>query len=38
MDTKGAFTIAEFCRWAGISRSKFYLEAKAGRIPLLKLG
>ena len=35
---KGALTVDEFCSWAGIGRSKFYNEVKAGRIRVRKIG
>jgi excisionase family DNA binding protein len=35
---KGAFTIAGFCDWASISRSKVYDEISAGRIRIRKVG
>lgn len=36
--SKLAFTVTEFCAACSISRSTFYLEAKAGRISVLKAG
>ena len=35
---RGAYTVKEFCAWAGISRSKFYQEVNAGQIRLRKIG
>lgn len=35
---KGAFTVSEFCGWAGIGVTKFYAEVKAGKIRLRKIG
>lgn len=34
----GAFTVKEFLAWARISRTTFYKEANAGRIPIKKVG
>ena len=34
---KGAFSINEFCQWAGIGRTATYAEIKAGRLPAKKL-
>lgn len=34
----GAFTVNEFLIWARISRTKFYQEVAAGKIPIRKLG
>ena len=34
----GALTVKEFLAWSRISRTKFYEEVSAGRIPLRKLG
>jgi hypothetical protein len=34
----GAMSIAQFCVWASIGRTKFYAEVKAGRIKLRKIG
>jgi hypothetical protein len=36
--TGGAMTIAQFCRWACVGRTKLYSEIKAGRIMPRKLG
>jgi hypothetical protein len=36
--TAGAMTVSEFCRWACLGRTKFYAEAKAGRLTLRKIG
>lgn len=36
--TGGAMSVAEFCRWGCIGRTKLYSEVKAGRIKLRKLG
>ena len=33
-----AMTIAQFCAWAGISRSKVYNEIAAGRLTARKIG
>jgi hypothetical protein len=34
----GAMTVAQFCNWASIGRTKLYAEVKAGRIKLRKIG
>lgn len=34
----GALTVLEFLDWARISRTTFYKEVNAGRIPLKKVG
>jgi hypothetical protein len=31
-------SVADFCAWASIGRTKLYSEAKSGRIKLRKLG
>lgn len=36
--TGGAMTVAEFCAWARIGRTKMYAEVKAGRITPRKSG
>jgi hypothetical protein len=36
--TGGAMSVAEFCRWGCIGRTKLYAEVKAGRITLRKIG
>jgi hypothetical protein len=36
--TGGAMTVAQFCNWASIGRTKLYAEVKAGRIKLRKIG
>jgi hypothetical protein len=36
--TGGAMSVDEFCRWACCGRTKFYAEAKAGRLILRKIG
>lgn len=38
LSQKGAFTVTEFCGWAGIGPTKFYDERKAGRIKVRKIG
>jgi predicted DNA-binding transcriptional regulator AlpA len=35
---KAAFTIPEFCHWAGIGRTTFYKIAGCGEIPVRKVG
>lgn len=35
---KAAFTIPEFCHWAGIGRTTFYKLAGCGDIPVRKVG
>jgi predicted DNA-binding transcriptional regulator AlpA len=35
---KAAFTIPEFCHWAGIGRTTFYKLAGCGEIPVRKVG
>ena len=37
-DQPGAMSVDEFCRWACIGKTKTYAEAKAGRLPLRKIG
>jgi hypothetical protein len=34
----GAFSIRDFCRWAGIGRTAAYAEIKAGRLRARKFG
>jgi len=36
--SRGALSVNAFCAWAGIGRSKFYAEVRAGRIRVRKLG
>jgi hypothetical protein len=36
--TGGAMSVAEFCRWASIGRTKFYSEIQSGRLQLRKIG
>jgi hypothetical protein len=34
----GAFTILQFCHWAGISKAQYYLEVNQGHICPRKVG
>ncbi len=34
----GAFSVLQFCHWAGISRAQFYLEVAQGRLDPKKVG
>ena len=34
----GAFSVNDFCHWAGIGRTAFYAELKAGRLSVRKFG
>ncbi len=34
----GAFSVNDFCNWAGIGRTAFYAELKAGRLSVRKFG
>jgi hypothetical protein len=34
----GAFSVRDFCRWAGIGRTAVYAEIKAGRLSARKFG
>lgn len=34
----GAFTVKEFCAWAGIGRTTFYALVASGRLRVRKLG
>jgi len=36
--TPGAFSVNDFCRWAGIGRTAAYAEMKAGRLIARKFG
>jgi hypothetical protein len=36
--TGGAMTVAQFCRWASIGRTKFYEELNSQRLMARKLG
>jgi hypothetical protein len=38
LETRGAFDINSFCRWADIGRSHVYAEAQRGRLRLTKCG
>lgn len=38
LESKAAMGVNEFCAWASISRNTFYLEVKAGRLRLRKIG
>lgn len=35
---RGAFSVREFCQWAGIGRTAFYEEIKIGRLAAKKFG
>lgn len=35
---RGAFSIPEFCQWAGIGRTLAFAEIKAGRLTVTKCG
>ncbi len=35
---RGAFSVREFCQWAGIGRTAFYEELKSGRLCAKKFG
>lgn len=37
-ETRGAFSVDQFCAWASIGRSKFYQEVQEGRLRLRKVG
>lgn len=36
--TGGAFSVVDFCRWAGIGRTAAYAEMSAGKLAARKLG
>jgi len=38
MNERGAFSVPEFCDWAGIGRTKVYEEIEAQRLPVVKVG
>lgn len=38
MNERGAFSIAEFCNWAGIGRTMAYQQIGEGKLPTLKIG
>jgi excisionase family DNA binding protein len=38
MNERGAFSVSEFCDWAGIGRTKVYEEIEAQRLPVVKVG
>lgn len=35
---RGAFSVRDFCQWAGIGRTAFYEELKTGRLAAKKFG
>lgn len=35
---RGAFSVRDFCQWAGIGRTAFYEELKTGRLAARKFG
>ncbi len=35
---RGAFSVSDFCQWAGIGRTAFYEELKTGRLAAKKFG
>ena len=35
---RGARSVAEFLQWAGIGKTQFYEEVKAGRLRIVKVG
>ena len=35
---RGAFSVRDFCQWAGIGRTAFYEELKTGRLTAKKFG
>ena len=37
-DARAAFSVTEFCSWAGISPSRFYKEVKSQRLKIHKIG
>ena len=38
MNERGAFSVPDFCNWAGIGRTKVYEEIDAKRLPVVKVG
>jgi hypothetical protein len=36
--TGGAFSVDDFCRWAGVGRTAAYAEMSAGKLEARKLG
>ena len=38
MDDRGAFTVAEYCAWSRIGRTKIYELIAAGALPIVKVG